>query len=53
MCIRDRIKVGACAVGLGTALLDKKAIQEENYKKLSDNAAVVMKNINNYLNEIR
>ncbi len=44
------IKAGACAVGLGTALLDKKAIQEENYSKLAENASIIMKNISNAIN---
>lgn len=41
----DWFKAGACAVGLGTSLLDKKAIQEENYSKLTENALNIMKNI--------
>ena len=41
----DWIKVGACAVGVGSALLDKKAIQEENYSKLTENAAAIIKSI--------
>jgi len=40
------IKAGACAVGLGTALLDKKAIENKNYKQLTENAALVMRSIN-------
>jgi 2-dehydro-3-deoxyphosphogluconate aldolase/(4S)-4-hydroxy-2-oxoglutarate aldolase len=39
------LKAGACAVGIGSALLDKKAIQENNYSKLTDNAKVLMKSI--------
>ena len=34
----DWLKAGACAVGVGSALLDKKAIDEGNYKKLTENA---------------
>jgi 2-dehydro-3-deoxyphosphogluconate aldolase / (4S)-4-hydroxy-2-oxoglutarate aldolase len=36
---------GACAVGIGGALLDKKAIDEENYKVLTDNARILMDTI--------
>ncbi len=41
----DWLKVGACAVGVGSALLDKKAIQEENYSKVTENAAAIIKSI--------
>ncbi|MEJ2195933.1 MAG: 2-dehydro-3-deoxyphosphogluconate aldolase [Ignavibacteriaceae bacterium] len=34
----DWINAGACAVGIGTALLDVKAIEQNNYKKLTENA---------------
>jgi 2-dehydro-3-deoxyphosphogluconate aldolase/(4S)-4-hydroxy-2-oxoglutarate aldolase len=34
----DWLKVGACAVGIGSALLDKKAIEQGDYKKLTENA---------------
>jgi 2-dehydro-3-deoxyphosphogluconate aldolase/(4S)-4-hydroxy-2-oxoglutarate aldolase len=36
----DWIKAGASAVGIGSALLDKKAIEEENYSKLTENAKI-------------
>jgi 2-dehydro-3-deoxyphosphogluconate aldolase/(4S)-4-hydroxy-2-oxoglutarate aldolase len=39
------LKAGACAVGIGSALLDKKAIQENNFSKLTENARVIMKSI--------
>jgi len=39
------LKAGACAVGIGSALLDKKAIQESNYSKLTKNAKQIMKSI--------
>lgn len=39
------IKAGACAVGIGSALLDKEAIKNENYSKLTDNAKTIMKNV--------
>ena len=41
----DWLKAGACAVGVGTALLDKKAIDSENYKALTDNAMILMESI--------
>ena len=40
------LKAGACAVGIGSALLDDKAIKEENYFKLTENAKVIMNSIN-------
>ena len=39
------IKAGACAVGVGTALLDKKAIAEGNYSILTENAKKLMESI--------
>lgn len=39
------LKAGACAVGVGTALLDKKAIDENNFKKLTENAQILIKSI--------
>jgi len=42
----DWIKAGACAVGLGSALVDSKAIAEENYGKLTENAITIMNSIN-------
>jgi 2-dehydro-3-deoxyphosphogluconate aldolase / (4S)-4-hydroxy-2-oxoglutarate aldolase len=41
----DWLKAGACAVGVGTALLDKKAINENNFKKLTENAAILVRSI--------
>jgi 2-dehydro-3-deoxyphosphogluconate aldolase/(4S)-4-hydroxy-2-oxoglutarate aldolase len=41
----DWIKVGACAVGVGSALLDKKAIDSGNYKLLRENAEIIMNSI--------
>ncbi len=41
----DWLKAGACAVGIGSALLDKEAIKNENYSKLTDNARLIMKSI--------
>jgi 2-dehydro-3-deoxyphosphogluconate aldolase/(4S)-4-hydroxy-2-oxoglutarate aldolase len=39
------IKAGACAVGVGTALLDKNAIKNEDYKLLTENARIINKSI--------
>lgn len=39
------IKAGACAVGLGTALLDKQAIETGDFNKLTENASLIMKSI--------
>lgn len=41
----DWLKAGACAVGIGSALLDSRAIQEGNYSKLTENAKTIMKSI--------
>ncbi|MFZ0455126.1 MAG: bifunctional 4-hydroxy-2-oxoglutarate aldolase/2-dehydro-3-deoxy-phosphogluconate aldolase [Ignavibacteriaceae bacterium] len=46
----DWIKAGACAVGVGSALLDKKAIAEENYSLLTQNAEKLIASINNAKN---
>ncbi len=42
----DWLKAGACAVGVGTALLDKKAIANENYSQLTENAKILIESIN-------
>jgi 2-dehydro-3-deoxyphosphogluconate aldolase / (4S)-4-hydroxy-2-oxoglutarate aldolase len=39
------LKAGACAVGVGSALLSKQAISEGNYKALTDNAKILMESI--------
>jgi len=39
------IKAGACAVGLGSALIDNKAIAEGDYNKLTQNAITIMNSI--------
>lgn len=39
------LKAGACAVGVGSALLDKEAIEKENLSKLTENAKIIMDNI--------
>jgi 2-dehydro-3-deoxyphosphogluconate aldolase/(4S)-4-hydroxy-2-oxoglutarate aldolase len=41
----DWIRAGAGAVGVGSALLDKKAIHENNYNKLTENAKIIMNSI--------
>ncbi|HEY4613219.1 MAG TPA: bifunctional 4-hydroxy-2-oxoglutarate aldolase/2-dehydro-3-deoxy-phosphogluconate aldolase [Bacteroidota bacterium] len=41
----DWLKAGACAVGIGTALLDKKAIEAENYAQLTENAKILCESI--------
>ncbi len=42
----DWLKSGACAVGVGSALLDKKAIENEDYKSITFNARGLMESIN-------
>lgn len=42
----DWLKSGACAVGVGSALLDKKAIESGNYQVLTENAKILMSSIN-------
>lgn len=44
------IRAGACAVGVGTALLDSRAIEENNYKKLTENARRINESINSVVN---
>ncbi len=41
----DWLKAGACAVGVGSALLDKKAIAAENYAQLIENAKILCRSI--------
>jgi 2-dehydro-3-deoxyphosphogluconate aldolase/(4S)-4-hydroxy-2-oxoglutarate aldolase len=41
----DWLKAGACAVGVGSALLDKQAIAEEKFSILTENARVLMQSI--------
>ena len=42
----DWIKSGACAVGIGSALLDERAIEDNNYNKLTENARRIINSIN-------
>ncbi|UCH64534.1 MAG: bifunctional 4-hydroxy-2-oxoglutarate aldolase/2-dehydro-3-deoxy-phosphogluconate aldolase [Ignavibacterium sp.] len=44
------IKAGACAVGVGKALLDVKAIEENDYQKLTENARRISESINSVVN---
>lgn len=39
------IKAGACAVGVGSSLVDKKALAEENYQQIRKNAEIIIKNL--------
>lgn len=41
----DWLRAGACAVGVGSALLDKTAIREEQYSTLTDNAKKIITSI--------
>jgi len=45
------LKAGACAVGIGSALLDKEAIQSGNFSKLTENAKIITKSINDALDK--
>lgn len=46
--VGEWLKAGACAVGVGTALLDKAAIKNENYELLTANAKTIIETIKNY-----
>ena len=41
----DWLKAGACAVGIGSALLDKAAIEQGDYQKLTENAQRICESI--------
>ena len=41
----DWLRAGACAVGVGSALLDKSAIKNEEYSKLTENAKILKASI--------
>ena len=41
----DWLKAGACAVGIGSALLNQKAIDENNFSELTENARTLMQSI--------
>lgn len=40
------LKAGACCVGVGTALLNKEAIDNNNFNLLTENAKVIMNSVN-------
>jgi len=44
------LKAGACAVGVGSALLDSKAIADNNFDLLTQNAKTLMNSINTFKN---
>lgn len=48
----DWLKAGACAVGIGTALLNTKAIEENHFDILTENAKLLMDSINSARQEI-
>jgi 2-dehydro-3-deoxyphosphogluconate aldolase/(4S)-4-hydroxy-2-oxoglutarate aldolase len=39
------LKAGACAVGIGSSLVDKKAVAEGRYEQLTENARILLDNI--------
>lgn len=41
----DWLRAGACTVGVGSALLDKQAIAEENYSRLTENAKLLRRSV--------
>lgn len=43
--VADFIKAGACFVGVGTALLDKKMIADSNWKGLTEHAAAFIREV--------
>jgi 2-dehydro-3-deoxyphosphogluconate aldolase/(4S)-4-hydroxy-2-oxoglutarate aldolase len=43
--VGEWISAGACAVGIGSDLLDKKAIEEERYEVLTERAARMVHNV--------
>lgn len=49
----DWLKAGACAVGVGSALLDKKAIDEEDYGRLTENARTLMNSIAQFRSSVK
>lgn len=44
----DWLAAGACAVGIGSALVTKKAVSEGDYDQLKENARIVRENIDSY-----
>lgn len=43
--VGEWLNSGACAVGLGSALVDKKALADRNYDQIRKNAEILIKNI--------
>jgi 2-dehydro-3-deoxyphosphogluconate aldolase / (4S)-4-hydroxy-2-oxoglutarate aldolase len=43
--VNEWIESGACAVGIGSSLVDKKAIADGNYDQIRKNAEILIKNI--------
>jgi len=41
----DWLRAGACVVGIGSALIDNEAVEEENYSLLTENARILMQSI--------
>ncbi len=41
----DWLKAGACAVGVGSALINKKAIAEGNFEKIRNNATLIISSV--------
>jgi 2-dehydro-3-deoxyphosphogluconate aldolase/(4S)-4-hydroxy-2-oxoglutarate aldolase len=48
----DWLKAGACAVGVGSALLNQRAINEGNYSVLTENAKILRASIDAAKNEL-
>ncbi len=44
----DWLRSGACAIGIGSSLLDKSAIENERYEVLTENAKRVINSINKF-----
>lgn len=44
----DWMAAGACAVGIGSALVTRKAVAESDYAQLEENARIVRENIDSY-----
>ncbi len=49
----DWLKAGACAVGVGTALLESEAIKNGDYFKLTENAKTIVKSVKNFEENIK
>ncbi|MFC2084545.1 bifunctional 4-hydroxy-2-oxoglutarate aldolase/2-dehydro-3-deoxy-phosphogluconate aldolase [Bacteroidota bacterium] len=49
----DWLKAGACAVGIGSALLNKEAIKNNNLKVIKENSQILLDNINIAKNSLK